>query len=397
MTEKETERKKETVGSLEWLNRYEEELRDMRHELHRYPELAMQEQRTSQYIVQKLKEFEIPCRMTGETGVIAGLTAGEDLPVFVVRAEMDALAIEEKTGLPFCSAYPGRMHACGHDANTAVLLCLAHVLSRNREKLRYNVRFIFEPAEETGEGAQFMLDHGALENPCPAGILIFHFANQETRAMEIQKSISTAAIGGLRVEIKGKASHFFQYEEGIDAMYAASRLVVAVREINDTFLGEHPFVLAFGCMQAGAGRNIVSDHAVLEGSLRTFSKKDFQGILAVLEKRIKEIEADTGAEIHLEVTGEIPPFVNDHALVEKGMLIGRKLFGDKCYLGEKPFLAADNAALYAEIVPGMRVVFLAGKEGEQAYPVHNPRFDIDEAVMLDAVKFLFAFLTKDGE
>ena len=386
---------REKDGALEWLNGYEEELRDMRHELHRYPELAMQEQRTSRYIMQKLKEFGIPCRMTGETGVLAELVAKEGLPMFAVRAEIDALAVEEKTGLPFCSAYPGRMHACGHDANTAVALCLAGILSRHRESLRYNVRFIFEPAEETGEGAAYMIAHGALENPVPAGVLIFHFANQETRAMEIQKSISTAAIGGLRIEIRGRASHFCQYEEGIDAMYAASRLVVAVKEINDTFLSEHPFVLAFGCMQSGTGRNIVPDRAVLEGSLRTFSKKDFQDILAELEKRIREIEADTGAEMSLGVTGELPPFVNDHALVEKGMPVGRKLFGDKCYLGEKPFLAADNAALYAEIVPGIRVVFLAGKEGQQAYPVHNPRFDIDEPVMLDAVKFLFAFLNQE--
>ena len=151
---------REKDGALEWLNGYEEELRDMRHELHRYPELAMQEQRTSRYIMQKLKEFGIPCRMTGETGVLAELVAKEGLPMFAVRAEIDALAVEEKTGLPFCSAYPGRMHACGHDANTAVALCLAGILSRHRESLRYNVRFIFEPAEETGEGAAYMIAHG---------------------------------------------------------------------------------------------------------------------------------------------------------------------------------------------------------------------------------------------
>ncbi|MDO4322151.1 MAG: amidohydrolase [Lachnospiraceae bacterium] len=378
--------------SFAQLDAYDGKLRQLRHWLHEHPETAMQEKNTSRYIAEQMESFGIPCRVLGETGVIAELTADRELPTIAVRAEIDALAVREETGLPFASQYPGKMHACGHDANTAAALCLAAVLAEHKDALKYNVRFLFEPAEETGEGARYMMAHGALDDPKPLGILIFHFGNQESRAMEIQRNISTAVIGGLRVRVKGKESHFSQYREGIDAMYAASRLVVAVREINDFFQTEYPFVLGFGRMQAGPGRNTVSGEAVLEGSLRTFSEKDFENVYAELQKRMREIERETGAAIELELTKKIPPIINAPFLVERGMQTGRELFGEKFYLGEKPFLVGDNAAYYMEKIPGMRVVFLAGKAGETVYPVHNPRFDIDEAVMIAAVKFFYGFL-----
>ena len=424
---------------------YEELLLQMRRWLHMHPETAMQEKNTSRYIAEQLQSFGLQPRLLGETGVVAEIRAGSadgafagtsvgsadgacagasagsadgafagtlagssggafagasadsadgalaEIPVLAVRAEIDALSITEATGLPFASQEPGRMHACGHDANTAVILALAAVLAGNRALLRCHVRLLFEPAEETGEGARYMMAHGALTNPVPSGILIFHFGNQERRSMEIQKSISTAAIGGLRVTVKGKESHFSQYREGVDALYAASRFAVAAREINDMFPAKHPFVLAFGTMQAGPGRNTVSSEAVLEGSLRAFSEEDFSALLGELQTRAEDIASETKAAIRVELTKKLPPIVNAPQLVETGMRIGRALFGEACFAGEQPFLVGDNAAYYMEEIPGMRVVFLAGKEGEQAYPVHNPKFDLDEAVMMDAVKFLFAF------
>ncbi|MCI6866805.1 MAG: M20 family metallopeptidase [Lachnospiraceae bacterium] len=380
------------MDQINWLDEYEALLRDMRHELHRHPETAMNEIETSRYIAQQLSSIGIPYRMTGKTGVIADLAVKEELPYVAVRAEIDGLAVPEKTGLPFSSEKPGYMHACGHDANTAVLLCLAAVLAKHQEDLKCNVRFIFEPAEETGEGARYMIARGALENPKPSCILVFHFGNQETRAMEIQKSISTAAIGGLAIHVQGKASHFSQYKEGIDAMYGASRLVVAVREINDSFKTKYPFILGLGNLQAGVGRNTVAEQAVLEGSLRTFSEEDFESVYRELLKQARKIEKESGTHITVELTKKIPPIINDENLVRCGTEIGRGMFEDKFYLGEKPFLVGDNAAYYMEEVPGMRVVFLAGREGEEPYPVHHSKFDIDERVMMDAVKFLYSYL-----
>lgn len=371
---------------------YKDELYSHRRWLHRHPELAMEERATTGYIAQNLEKLGIPCKILGETGIIADLVVDASLPTYALRGEMDAIPVCEDTGLDFASENPGVMHACGHDAIVAVLLCLAEVLTEHREKLKYNVRFLFEPAEETGEGARYLIGHGALENPRPEGILVFHFGNQETRAMEIQRSISTAAIGGLHIGVWGKASHFSQYGEGVDAMYGAARLVTAVREINDTFRTQYPFVLGLGWMQAGKSGNIVAGEAELKGSLRAFTEPDFDAVYRELERRIEEIRQESGVGISLELTKRIPPIINDRALVRRGEIIGRELFGEKFYLGEKPFLVGDNAAYYMEQVPGMRAVFLAGKPGEEAFPVHNPRFDIEEAVMLDAVRFLAEYL-----
>lgn len=371
-----------------------QELCRLRRWLHQHPECAMEERLTSQYIGQYLEDWGIPCRRLEPSGVIAEIAADEKLPWLAIRAEIDGLPVQENTGLPFTSLHEGKMHACGHDAITAVALCLARVLMMHREELKYNIRLLFEPAEETGEGAKHMILHGALESPKPEAILVFHFGNQESRAMEIQKSISTAAIGGLRITVRGKSSHWSQMGEGIDAMYAAARLVVAVRRINEQLKTEHPFVLGFGILQAGRGGNIVADEALLSGSLRAFTERDFQRVLGELERCILEVRKDTGADIRLEITKKIPPIINDPSLVDKGAKIGREIFSDKFYLGEKPFLVGDNAAYYMQQVPGMRTVFLAGRGDCECYPVHNPGFDIDERVMMDALDFLYRFCTK---
>ena len=213
---------------------YYGELREFRHWLHRHPELSMEEEETSCFLLEHLQKWGIPCRRTGKTGVIADIQVNPQWKTVAIRSEIDGLPIQEQTGCSFASVYPGKMHACGHDAITAVNLCLAKALWENRSALSCNVRFLFEPGEETGEGAAYMMAHGALKNPEVREILIFHFANQESRSMEIQKSITTAAIGGITISVRGKSSHWFQPKEGIDALYAASRLAVEIHRLNET-------------------------------------------------------------------------------------------------------------------------------------------------------------------
>ena len=189
---------------------YEEELLCLRHWLHQYPELSMEETRTTQFIYDYLTNLGISCYKAGKTGVIGTIMVNPSYQTIAIRSEIDGLPIEEATGLPFSSKIPGRMHACSHDAITAVNLCLAKILAEHKELLTCNVRFLFEPGEETGQGAKHMISHGGLDNPKVDGLLIFHFGNQETRHMEIQKAITTAAVGGITLHVKGKASHWFQ-------------------------------------------------------------------------------------------------------------------------------------------------------------------------------------------
>lgn len=380
------------------LQEYFDELLMVRRWLHRHPELSMEERQTSAYIARYLEKCGLEVRRTGEVGVIADLLADRNrcsdglvkkCRTIAIRAEIDALPIQEETGLSFSSENPGVMHACGHDCITAVALCLARVLSERKKDLTSNVRFIFEPAEETGQGAKYMMEQGALENPHVDEILIFHFANQEPRGMEIQKSITTAGICGITFRVKGKSTHWFTPESGRDAMYGAARLIEEIHDINQSFPVKVPFVLGFGLMQAGTAGNIMAEEAVINGSLRTFRKRDAEDILEELRKRINQIEQETGLRIMMEMGRSIPAFENHAPLVKQGTEIGRDLMGNRFMLGEKPFLVGDNAAFYAEKIPGMRTVFLAGKPGEKCCPVHNAGFDIDENVMMDALIFLY--------
>lgn len=373
-----------------------ERLRTHRRWLHRHPELSLEERETARYIANHLEAADIPFRMVEDCGIIAGLKIDAALPTVAIRAEIDALPLEEQTGLPFTSACPGKMHACGHDANAAVLLTLAEFLAGHRSALPCNLRFLFEPGEECGEGANLMIRHGALTDPKPDCLLVFHFGNQEPRAMEIQQSVSTARTAGLELRIRGRSTHFSQYDDGVDAMYAAARLVAAAHDLHGSLPTAHPFRLGLGILKAGVKGNIVAERAFLKGSLRAFTNGDFSLVFDAFSACLAEIERDTGAEIELLLTRNIPPICNDPALVARGSKAGRLVFGERFQLGTKPFLVGDNAAYYLEQVPGMRVVFLAGKGGEPAFPVHHPRFDIDEGVMTDALEFFLAFLLPEN-
>lgn len=378
--------------TMEKREEWQAELYALRRWLHRHPELSMEEYETSGFIADYLKKYGIDCSITGKTGVLGTLMVNKDYPTLAIRAEIDALPVQEETGLDFASEYPGRMHACGHDSITATVLCLAKVLSFQRQSLPCNVRFIFEPGEETGQGARYMIGHGALENPKADAVLIFHFANQESRGMEIQKNVTTAAIDGMTLHVHGSSGHWYQKDQGCDALYAAARLAVEIHNINEKLETEHPFVLGFGQMRAGKAGNIIAGEAVMSGSLRTFTMEDREKVLGELQSRIRSIEAETGARIGIEYGKSLPPFQNDPELVKKGAQIGARIMGDRFWIGEHPFLVGDNAAFYARQVPGMRTVFLAGKPGEISYPIHNSRFDMDESVMLDALEFLYNFV-----
>ena len=363
-----------------------------RHWLHQHPELAFAEKETTNYIMKQLEHVGIPYKQIGTCGLYADLLADSSYPTIAIRAEIDGLPVKEETGLPFASIYDGKMHACGHDANTAIVLTLAEVLAEEKQNLKCNVRFIFEPAEEIGEGANYMIQHGALENPKPEEILLFHFGNETRDTVEINRKISTAQIAGLQIAIKGRASHFSQYDEGIDAMYAASKLIMAAREINERVTVEYPFILGFGLMQAGSSGNIVAERAELKGSLRTFTKKDFEILYGEFIQKVREIELETGADIQVEITKIIPPIINDDNMVEHACEIGQYLGRKHFQVVDEPFLAGDNAAYYLEEIPGLHVVFMAKKEGEATYPIHNSRFDLDEKEIIKALEFLLAFV-----
>lgn len=369
-----------------------EQVLKIRRHLHQNPEISMQEYGTASYIEETLAALGVQTEKIQGIGLVATLNLGGVGPAVALRAEMDALPIKEETGLSFSSVNSGVMHACGHDAIVAAAMGVLLYLLEHKEDFHGTYRFLFEPGEEVGQGAEFLIDAGALMNPEPDALLIFHFANDLIDGMEIQKSVSTAAVGGVTIEIHGKSCHFSERQKGVDAILAAGEVLRRIEQLQDSFDCGMPFVLGFGLVQGGKKANIMADEVILQGSIRTFTDESFQKLYESLEKELREAESKTGAQIALQLNRRIPAFQNDARLVELGMRAAKRVFGEQAQLGEKPFLVGDNASLYLQYTKGLRMVFFAGKENEIHFPIHHGKFDIEEQAMKKSVLMLLELL-----
>lgn len=369
-----------------------ERILEIRRHLHAYPELSMQEYHTASYLEGILRDMGLQVESVQNIGLIATLFLDEKGPVIAIRAEIDALPIKEETGLPFASRHEGIMHACGHDAIAATAMGVLFYILEHRQEFHGTYRFLFEPGEEVGQGARILMDAGAMREPRPNALVIFHYANEGTEGMEIQKNVSTAAVGGVTIRIQGRSCHFSERNKGIDAILAAGEVLRRIQNLQDTFDCGMPFVLGFGLIEGGKKANIMADQVVLQGSMRTFSDESFLRLFQRVEQELREVQEKTGAQISMTLNRQLPAFVNDPHLVELGMKAGRMVYGDRAVLGEKPFLVGDNASLYLEKVNGVRMVFFAGKNGEEHFPIHHSRFDLEELEMKKAVQVLLQFL-----
>ena len=320
----------------------------IRRHIHMYPEISEQEYETSKYIKKCLEEIGLEAKIIGDTGVVAMLMNNPEYPTVGLRAEMDALPIEEETNLEFKSKNKGVMHACSHDGIVATALGVTRLLYEHKDELKCNVKFIFEPAEEVGKGAK---------------------------------------------KIIGKSSHWGEPEKGINAISVSAKAIDSIDKINIDLKEKMQFVLGMGTINGGVKNNIMAENVKLEGTLRTFCEENFEYVLTYLQDRMKEIEEETNATIKVTLISHLPALINNPDLVKMGSEVGKEIFGDRFVLGEKPFLAGDNAAYYFRLVPGVRMVFFAEKENEQNWPLHNGKFDFNEDIFPYAVCTLYNLIS----
>lgn len=380
-------------------SQYEEEVIRLRRHFHQYPELALQEFQTSAFIQKYLEELGYQVRHVPPTGLIAEHPCMKNREKMVVlRAEMDALPVQELTGLDYASRNEGCMHACGHDGILAVALTLAKILSREKD-FPVAVRFLFEPAEEIGEGTVRMLDGGALDKDKGRkadGFLMFHYACDQPLGMAVHKGQASAMIGKMEILIKGKSSHWCQAEKGIDSIYAAGLVVQKVHEISRDYVGKGPHVAGIGTIHGGEYPNIISDHVKLVGNIRACYREDFEQLKKALEQAFHKVEEVTGAQVCLSFPKDpVLPFANDPTLTAIAADTGRTIFGSHFLLeGEDElFLTGDNAYRYYQQTKGLFCVFLAAVPGEE-HPFHHPKFQIDERILLPSVQTLYEIIRK---
>lgn len=375
--------------SREISNDLVKEVIKIRRYLHKYPEISEKEYNTCKYIRNYLNNIGIKNNVVGETGAVGTLIKDKDLPTVAIRAEIDALPINEENTFEYKSKNNGVMHACSHDGITAVVLGLAKLLSENKDKLNCNVKFIFEPAEEVGKGAKKLIEEKVLENPKIDNMIIFHFANSDTIGMEIQKDISTATIGRVSINILGKSSHWGDAKEGIDAISISGKVLNIIDKMNNSLKDKGPFILGIGMINGGVKNNIMADSVRLEGTLRAVGDDKFNYLLDYLEEKMKILSEESGAKIEVNLESKLPSVVNDYNLVQIGRKIGEDIFKERFVLGEKVYLAGDNAAYYFQKTPGIRMVFFAKKENEINYPLHNSKFDFNEDIFYYALSTIY--------
>ena len=378
--------------SREISNDLVKEVIKIRRYLHKYPEISEKEYNTCKYIRNYLNNIGINNKVIGKTGVVGTLIKDEDFPTVAIRAEIDALPINEENTFEYKSKNNGVMHACGHDGITAVVLGLAKLLSENKDKLSCNVKFIFEPAEEVGKGAKKLIEEKVLENPKVDNMIIFHFANSDTIGMEIQKDISTATIGRVSINILGKSSHWGDAKEGIDAISISGKVLNIIDKMNNSLKDKGPFILGIGMINGGVKNNIMADSVRLEGTLRAVGDDKFNYLLDYLEEKMKILSEESDAKIEVNLESKLPSVVNDYNLVQIGRKIGEDIFKERFVLGEKVYLAGDNAAYYFQKTPGIRMVFFAKKENEINYPLHNSKFDFNEDIFYYALSTIYQMI-----
>ncbi len=372
-----------------------------RRDFHMYPELSNRETRTSGVIAARLKELGLDDIRTGvsNTGIVALLKGAKPGPVVAVRADMDALPVEETLKVPYCSRNKGVKHACGHDVHMTVALGTAELLSRIRADLAGSVKFIFQPAEEgapNGEdsGADRMIREGALDNPRVSAIFALHVSpDMETGGIGYVPGAMLASSDALTVRILGKRVHAAMPHQGIDPVVVAAEVVTALQTIRSRRIDPvEPMVLTFGSIHGGNRNNIIADEVVLQGTLRTHNEQVRERVIALVKQIVEGVTASHGASAEIRWSSRsLPVTKNDAALVEATLPAWRAMLGEANVIRVSPVMAAEDFSLYQRAIPG--VMFWLGV-GNRARGIgaalHTAAFDVDEKCLVVGVKAMAA-------
>ncbi|WP_300637637.1 M20 family metallopeptidase [uncultured Oscillibacter sp.] len=353
-----------------------------RRALHRIPELDDRLPETCAYVHSALASFELEAFSPIPSSVCAYLDAGKPETV-AFRADMDALPIEEATGLAFASGNAGVMHACGHDANTAMVLALAEYAAARREELPRNVLFLFQPSEETTGGAQRLCETGILGKYRAARVFAMHlWPKLEQGEVYCRPGPIMARSNEVTVTLTGKSVHIGKAPEGIDALAAGAEYLLRAYAMAEALPGEEPVVLRFGKMASGSVRNAISGKTVLEGSLRTFRDGTQDLCRQRLEEIGREIALETGCGAEVFLNEGYPAVWNHEGLYET---VRAGLGEHAPRLLAAPTLTAEDFSFYQRRVPGLFFLLGTGDTPE----LHSPEFCFDdEAVLPAGVEFL---------
>ncbi|SKA82653.1 M20 metallopeptidase family protein [Desulfobaculum bizertense] len=372
-----------------------DEMTSLRRHFHQFPEMGYREFKTSARVREELEKLGLSCTGIARTGLVADLKKGEG-PTVLVRADMDALPVQEETDLPFASQVPGCMHACGHDVHTAVLLGVVKLL--RDEEFSGTFRFFFQPSEEGNyddpdgfSGARRACAEGLLQG-VDAALGLHQLSVVPTGKIVLTPKAAFAATDLFEIVVHGKAAHGGAMpEKGIDAILVASELVqtlntVVARNISP----QQTAVISIGTIEGGDAPNIVADTVRITGNIRALDEGVHKRIHELIEQRCAGVAAAHGAKIDFTVTLDIPVTYNDERMTALAQEAARKVAGADAVIADMPSMGGEDFAFIAQRVPSAFAFLGTHKPGTEAIPMHNAKMVVDE----DALPIGAAYLSQ---
>lgn len=364
---------------IKWCEESFDEIREIRRELHRFPEMGNSEYKTTEIIMSCLDKWGVAYERLLETGVVATVEGKKKGRTIALRADIDALPIQEKTEIPFSSEHEGRMHACGHDVHTAVLLGTAKLLSENRDKFCGKVKLIFEPDEELLGGAERLVEKGAMKDV--SAVFGLHVRPELSKGhIQVKYGKSYAAADVFEVDVIGKSAHGAEPQKSIDALMIASQIVSALQSVVSRNLAPtESAVLSVCTFNAGTVCNQIAGKATFGGIMRSLGKETREKLKNLLTSTCVGIAEGMGARCEVRIRESYPGITNDNEMTEFLQKCAEDILGsENVSVAEVPLMTSEDFGFYLDEAPGS--FYHVGCEC--AYPLHSDKFNPDEGAIL---------------
>jgi amidohydrolase len=356
---------------------------EIRRDLHRHPELGLEEHRTAGRVQALLDELGIRHRDgIAQTGVLGTVEGGRPGRCVALRADLDALPLEDSKDVPYRSEVPGKMHACGHDVHTTILLGAARLLAARRAELAGTIKLFFQPAEETVGGARLMIEEGALEDPPVEAIFGLHVdPTLDVGQVGVRYGQRNASSDDVLITVHGRSAHGAYPATGVDAIVVAAQVVTALQSVVSRNLdARHSAVVTIGTVHGGTQGNIVANRVEMVGTVRTLDAKIRELVLGRVRELAEGVAAGFGGRAEVEIRPSYDPLVNHDPMVDVVRANAERLLGAANVLEiPRPSLGVEDFAFYVSRVPG--AFYSLGVRNEAAgivHPVHHNQFDVDE-------------------
>lgn len=374
------------------VSRIGKEIVNLRRTIHEHPEIGLEVFHTADVIVQSLNDCGIPCRdKVGGAGVVVHIEGKQPGPCILLRADMDGLPLTEVTGLAYASKVKGKMHACGHDLHAAALTGVAKILWSLRGKLKGSFKLVFQPGEETLDGAEAMIKDGLLVNPVPQAALGFHnWPSLDTGSAAYHPIVSFAGSQAFTLTLTGLSGHGAHPHSAIDTITAAANFIMQLQTIVSREISPvKPAVISVGRIEGGTAENIIAEKVVLSGTMRALEPEVLLKLRQTIERLLRGLETSMRVRYKISYSKQVPSLLNDKAVLEKVLYSARSMLGDdKVVEMDEGSMGTEDFAYISSKIPSVYLRIGSKSPDSDVRMVHRPDYAPNEAFLDVAMRLL---------